>query len=86
MKARALIQKRVHQALNVHLEFNEILRYENFKNSFTGTIQRRFPNSAAYMERQKMAVRPFLFSLWCAIAHFYITLAHGSFTATMKLG
>ena len=56
------------------------------KNSFTGTIQRRFPNSAAYMERQKMAVRPFLFSLWCAIAHFYITLAHGSFTATMKLG
>jgi hypothetical protein len=34
-----------------------------FLNSFTVTLQRRLPNSAAYMERQKMAVRRFLFSL-----------------------
>ena len=56
-----------------------------FLNSFAVTLQRRLPNSAAYMERQKMAVGPFLFPLWYAIAH-QNTLALGSFTATMRLG
>ena len=69
MKARALIQKRVQQALGKRVEFNEILRYGKSLNSLTVTLQRRLPTSAAYMERQKMAVRPFLFSLRWAIAH-----------------
>ena len=84
MKARALIQKRVQQALGKHVEFNEVLRYEISK-LIAVTLQRRLPNSAAYMERQKMAVGPFLFPLWYAIAH-QNTLALGSFTATMRLG
>ena len=85
MKARALIMKRIKQALKRDVEFNEILRYEISINSFKVTLQRRLPNSAAYMERQKMAVRP-LFILPAVLHHSSNTLALGSFTATMKSG
>ena len=40
-----------------------------FLNSFIVTLKRRLLNSAAYMERQKMAVRHFSISLRYTTAH-----------------
>jgi hypothetical protein len=56
-KARDLIQKRIKQALGISAQFNEVLRLvqEPFRLFFFGT-EYNFMTSAAYMERQKMAV------------------------------